>query len=154
MNCWGWEAELINPGKSRQAVEDSGRHTRAGPQGRRLAHKARLVAFCAHLGNLRSQASKYEWLGMKINLELMEEKDVSSLVASQAALVQVQLGERLGRRVDRPSGLWDSPPLFPPAIFRFLRQAVPGPLEPVKGRCQSFRDGVGQEAVSPCSSSA
>lgn len=58
------------PREITQAVADSSRHTRAGPQGRRPAHKAGLVAFCAHFSYLCSQASKYEWLGMKINLEL------------------------------------------------------------------------------------
>lgn len=55
-------------------MEDSRRLTRAGPPGHRLAHKVRLVAFRAHFSYLRSQASKQEWFGMKINLELKEGK--------------------------------------------------------------------------------
>ena len=70
LSCWEWEAELINSGKSRQAAEDSSRHARAGPPGLRFAQEARLLAFCAHFSYLRSQASKHESRGMKINLEL------------------------------------------------------------------------------------
>lgn len=71
---------------------------------------------------------------MKINLEsLRKEKGVSSLVASQAALGQVQLGEMLGCRADRASGLRgsDSPP--PTPVFRCLGEGVPGSLEPDRG---------------------
>lgn len=70
---------------------------------------------------------------MKINLEsLRKEKGVSSLVASQAALGQVQLGEMLGCRADRASGLRgnDSPPT---SVFRCLGEGVPGSLEPDRG---------------------
>lgn len=153
LSCWEWEAELINSGKSRQAAEDSSRHARAGPPGLRFAQEARLLAFCAHFSYLRSQASKHESRGMKINLELKRGRGCFILSGFPGCPAHETLGER---QTARASGQ-QQPLLFPPPppFFRCPRERVPGSLEPVRG---GGRGGVKEwnwtRGCAPCSSSS
>lgn len=141
MSCREWEAELINSGKSRQAAEDSSRLARAGPPGPRLAHKARLLAFCAHFSYLCSQASKYESHGMKINLELKGGRR-DFILSGFPGLPCTGTA----RRDSQGGGAATAPSSIPP---------TPGSLELVRGGGGvPGMELAEREAVSPCSSSA
>jgi hypothetical protein len=149
LSCWEWEAELINSGKSRQAAEDSSRHARAGPPGLRFAQEARLLAFCAHFSYLRSQASKHESRGMKINLELKRGRGCFILSGFPGCPAHETLGER---QTARASGQ-QQPLLFPPPPPRFLDARGRGCQglwsQSGEEEEEELRNGIGQEAVLP-----